>query len=80
MGLAFLDVGMYVTSIRVFKNLLLVGDFVKSLIFATLQVCRVMLASDSRNTRTSSRRSAGICKIAASSLATFSFSTDRPSS
>lgn len=37
MGLAFLDVSMYVTSIRVFKNLILVGDFVKSLIFASLQ-------------------------------------------
>ncbi|BEI92713.1 uncharacterized protein CcaverHIS019_0503410 [Cutaneotrichosporon cavernicola] len=37
MGLAFLDVSMYVTSLTVFKNLILVGDFVKSLVFATLQ-------------------------------------------
>lgn len=38
MGLAFLDVSMYVTSLRVFKNLILVGDFVKSMVFSTLQV------------------------------------------
>lgn len=37
MGLAFLDVSMYVTSLTVFKNLILIGDFVKSLVFATLQ-------------------------------------------
>ncbi|KAL1407554.1 mRNA cleavage and polyadenylation factor subunit [Vanrija albida] len=37
MGLAFLDVSMYVTSIRVLKNMILVGDFVKSLVFAGFQ-------------------------------------------
>lgn len=37
MGLAFLDVSMYVTSLKVFKNLIIVGDFVKSLVFASMQ-------------------------------------------
>lgn len=37
MGLAFLDVSMYVTSIRTFKNLILIGDFAKSLNLAALQ-------------------------------------------
>ncbi|KAK4687316.1 cleavage and polyadenylation specificity factor subunit 1, partial [Tremellales sp. Uapishka_1] len=37
MGLAFLDVMLYVTSIRVFKNLIIIGDLVKSLWFVTFQ-------------------------------------------
>jgi hypothetical protein len=38
MGLAFLDVSLYVTSIRVFKNFILIGDFAKSIWFVSLQV------------------------------------------
>ncbi|GLB39375.1 putative CPSF A subunit region [Lyophyllum shimeji] len=36
-GVAFLDVGIYVTSLRTLKNLLLVGDAVKSVIFVAFQ-------------------------------------------
>ncbi len=38
MGLAFLDVMLYVTSIKVFKNLILISDIVKSVWFVSLQV------------------------------------------
>jgi hypothetical protein len=38
LALAFADVGLFVTSISVFKNLILFGDAFKSMIFATLQV------------------------------------------
>lgn len=38
-GVAFLDVGVYVTSLRTLKNLLLVGDAVKSVSFVAFQVC-----------------------------------------
>ena len=38
-GVAFLDVGVYVTSLRSVKNLLLVGDAVKSVFFVAFQVC-----------------------------------------
>jgi cleavage and polyadenylation specificity factor subunit 1 len=38
MGLAFLDVNLYVTSIRVFKNFMLISDHVKSIWFVALQV------------------------------------------
>jgi cleavage and polyadenylation specificity factor subunit 1 len=38
MGLAFLDVTIYVTSIKVFKNFILVSDLVKSMWFVALQV------------------------------------------
>jgi len=37
-GVAFLDVGVYVTSLRSMKNLLLVGDAVKSVMFVAFQV------------------------------------------
>ncbi|TFK16893.1 hypothetical protein FA15DRAFT_650709 [Coprinopsis marcescibilis] len=36
-GVAFLDVGIYVTSLRVLKNLLLIGDAVKSIMFVAFQ-------------------------------------------
>ncbi|KAG5641144.1 hypothetical protein DXG03_005895 [Asterophora parasitica] len=36
-GVAFLDVGVYVTSLRTLKNLLLVGDAVKSVTFVAFQ-------------------------------------------
>lgn len=39
MGVAFMDVGIYVTSLRVLKNLLLIGDAVKSIMFVAFQVC-----------------------------------------
>lgn len=38
MALAFVDVGLFVTSIGVFKNLILFGDAFKSMCFASLQV------------------------------------------
>lgn len=37
-GVAFLDVGVYVTSLRTVKNLLLIGDVVKSAWFVAFQV------------------------------------------
>lgn len=40
LGLAFLDVSIYVTSIRTLKNLLLIGDVEKSVWFAVFQVRR----------------------------------------
>ena len=39
MGVAFMDVGVYVTSLRTLKNLLLIGDAVKSAMFVAFQVC-----------------------------------------
>ncbi|KAJ2930722.1 hypothetical protein H1R20_g6373, partial [Candolleomyces eurysporus] len=36
-GVAFIDVGIYVTSLRTLKNLLLVGDVVKSVMFVAFQ-------------------------------------------
>ena len=38
-GVAFLDVGIYVTSLRAVKNLLVIGDAVKSVWFVAFQVC-----------------------------------------
>ena len=38
MGLAFLDVQIYVTNITVFKNFILISDLVKSIWFVSLQV------------------------------------------
>ena len=38
MGVAFMDVGVYVTSLRTLKNLLLIGDAVKSAMFVAFQV------------------------------------------
>lgn len=40
---------MYVTSLRVFKNLILVGDFVKSIVFSTLQENPYKLTTISRD-------------------------------
>lgn len=37
-GVAFMDVGVYVTSLRTLKNLLLIGDAVKSVMFVAFQV------------------------------------------
>lgn len=37
-GVAFLDVGVYVTSLRATKNLLVIGDAVKSVWFVAFQV------------------------------------------
>jgi cleavage and polyadenylation specificity factor subunit 1 len=37
-GVAFLDIGVYVTSLRTVKNLLLIGDAVKSVWFVAFQV------------------------------------------
>lgn len=37
MGLAFLDVQIYVTQIRVFKNLILISDILRSIWFVSLQ-------------------------------------------
>jgi cleavage and polyadenylation specificity factor subunit 1 len=38
-GVAFLDVGVHVTSLRTMKNLLVIGDAVKSIWFVAFQVC-----------------------------------------
>ncbi len=37
-GVAFLDVGVYVTSLRAVKNLLVLGDAIKSIWFVAFQV------------------------------------------
>ena len=37
-GVAFMDIGVYVTLLRTLKTLLLVGDAVKIVIFVTFQV------------------------------------------
>ena len=37
-GVAFLDVGVYVTTLRSLKNLLIIGDAVKSIWFVAFQV------------------------------------------
>ena len=37
-GVAFLDVGVYVTSLRTIKNLLIIGDAVKSVWLVAFQV------------------------------------------
>lgn len=42
-GVAFLDVGLYVTSLRSLKNLLLIGDAIKSVWFVAFQVRRVVI-------------------------------------
>jgi hypothetical protein len=50
-GVAFLDVGVYVTSLRTLKNLLLIGDAVKSIWFVAFQedpFKLVILAKDIR--------------------------------
>lgn len=45
-GVAFLDVGVYVTSLRTLKNLLLIGDAVKSIWFVAFQVRRLVDIDD----------------------------------
>jgi hypothetical protein len=40
-GVAFMDVGLYVTSLKTIKNLLLIGDAVKSISFVAFQVINV---------------------------------------
>ncbi|KAF8816784.1 hypothetical protein BYT27DRAFT_7181242 [Phlegmacium glaucopus] len=50
-GVAFMDVGVYVTSLRTLKNLLLVGDAVKSVMFVAFQedpYKLVLLAKDTK--------------------------------
>jgi len=42
-GVAFLDVGVYVTTMRSLKNLLIVGDAVKSVWFVAFQVRLIQL-------------------------------------
>lgn len=37
-GVAFLDVGVYVTSLKTMKNILLIGDAVKGVWFVAFQV------------------------------------------
>ncbi|KAF8970332.1 CPSF A subunit region-domain-containing protein [Flammula alnicola] len=51
-GVAFLDVGVYVTSLRTLKNLLLIGDAVKSVMFVAFQedpYKLVLLAKDTKH-------------------------------
>ncbi|KAF9078133.1 CPSF A subunit region-domain-containing protein [Rhodocollybia butyracea] len=51
-GVAFMDVGVYVTSLRTIKNLLLIGDAVKSVSFVAFQedpYKLVLLAKDPRH-------------------------------
>ncbi|KAG9080614.1 mRNA cleavage and polyadenylation factor subunit, partial [Ceratobasidium sp. 370] len=43
-GVAFMDVGVYVTSLRPLKNLLLIGDVVKSVWFVAFQVSQLSFA------------------------------------
>lgn len=48
-GVAFLDVGVYVTSLRALKNLIIISDAVKSLWFVAFQVREVIhLPTDGR--------------------------------
>ncbi|KAL7421114.1 mRNA cleavage and polyadenylation factor subunit [Cryptotrichosporon argae] len=51
MGLAFMDTHMYITSMSVFKNLILVGDFVKSLWLAALSEAPYKIVTISRDTQ-----------------------------
>ncbi|KAJ4482302.1 CPSF A subunit region-domain-containing protein [Lentinula aciculospora] len=51
-GIAFMDVGVYVTSLRTIKNLLLIGDAVKSVSFVAFQedpYKLILLAKDTRH-------------------------------
>ena len=41
-GVAFLDVGVYVTSLRSMKNALLIGDAVKGVWFVAFQVAVIL--------------------------------------
>ncbi|KAJ7628553.1 CPSF A subunit region-domain-containing protein [Roridomyces roridus] len=49
-GVAFLDVGVYVTSLRTMKNLLLIGDAVKSVTFVAFQEDPYKLVILTKNT------------------------------
>lgn len=40
-GVAFLDIGVYVTSLQAVKNLLVIGDAVKSVWLVAFQVCHL---------------------------------------
>jgi cleavage and polyadenylation specificity factor subunit 1 len=67
-AVAFLDVAVYVTSIGVLKNLILIGDQVKSVWFAAFQVSRLRaqalvdrFLTSVRNTR--SHRSSSSCLV-----------------
>jgi len=42
-GVAFLDVGVYVTSLRTVKNLLVISDIVKSVWFVAFQVSAIQI-------------------------------------
>jgi cleavage and polyadenylation specificity factor subunit 1 len=44
-GVAFLDVGVYVTTLRALKNLLIIGDAVKSIWFVAFQVRSLRFSS-----------------------------------
>lgn len=41
MGLAFLDINLYATSLKTFKNFALVGDLTKSMWLISFQVCQI---------------------------------------
>lgn len=43
MGLAFLDINLYATSLKTFKNFALVGDLTKSMWLISFQVCSASL-------------------------------------
>jgi cleavage and polyadenylation specificity factor subunit 1 len=47
-GVAFLDVGVYVTTMRSLKNLLIIGDAVKSVWFVAFQVRLLQLQAAKR--------------------------------
>lgn len=57
-GVAFLDVGVYVTSLQAVKNLLVIGDASKSVWFVGFQVscgvCRIHCPTDGDHRRTHS--------------------------
>ena len=55
MGLAFLDLNLYATSMKTFKNFALVGDLVKSMWLITFQVssCAVFHVQEDEHQETS---------------------------
>lgn len=48
-GVAFLDVGVYVTTLRALKNLLIIGDAVKSVWFVAFQVRASFISKGKRS-------------------------------
>jgi len=48
-GVAFLDVGVYVTTMRALKNLLIIGDAVKSVWFVAFQVRASFISKGKRS-------------------------------